>query len=644
MSIGKMSKIGKTLSLCIVVIVALLAVIMTVEFISLFSRVENKNLHASVDSASKVLQNNLDVKAEETQTIAKLLSFDSDFTEEIAKGGKDKLLATWESIDKTEGMFCVCTNKDGIIVFQTDNITLSPESVFEAIGSGKSGLYSDSQAYIYYRTVMQGDYGTVLVGYSYATPSAVDGTYQQTGSHVTVFYDNLRVMTTFTDETGARAIGTTMSENIYNQVITNGQEYRQQANIFGDDYMTTYKPVIDSNGLIKGALFTGYPMAEMQKSISTVLIVSIATAVVLVLAAIGILVVFLKKHIDLPIVMVKNMAVEMEQGNLRGNPGITGKLYKNEIGELAESISFAITNLDRYVGDISARMESMADGDFTYESDVVYHGDFESISESSARLKEKMKDTIDNINMSSDQVYSGSEQISNGSAMLAEGTTKQAAATEQLSASIDEISVNIEHNVESTEKAQELSRTAIELVNSQNEQIGQMLNAMSNIQDKSNEISKIIKTIEDIAFQTNILALNAAVEAARAGSAGKGFAVVADEVRNLANKSAEAASSTTILIGHSIEAVEEGSEIASKTAEAMNKVIDITNETNGLILEVAEKTFQQAQAVNQVKSGIDQIADVVQQNSATAEESAASCEELNAQAMALREKISMFRV
>lgn len=643
MNIRKMSKIGKALSLCVVIIVVLLAVILTGEFIAVFTNIQNKNLQQSVDSAIKVMQNNLDINAEETKTVAKLLSYDSDFTNGIVNRSKENMLSAWNSIEKNDGMFCICTDKNGAVVFNTDNFSLTDESLSEAVSSGKSGLYFDDEAYIYFRTVTKGDYGNIIVGYSYASPSAVDGTHEQTDSHVTIFYDNLRVMTTFTNEKGARAIGTTMNDDIYEQVIVKGNEYRKEATIFGNDYMTVYKPVADSNGKVKGALFTGYPMAETQKNISIVLIVSNSTAVVLVLAAIFILVIFVNKQIDTPIMMVKNMAVEMERGNLRNNPGITGKLYSNEIGELAESLSLAISNLDKYVGDISALMGSMAEGDFTYESKIAYHGDFESISNSSAILKKKMKDTIKNINISADQVYSGSSQISSGSTLLAEGTTKQAAATEELSASINEISVNISHNVESTERAQELSRNAIELVNSQNEQIGHMLDAMNNIQDKSNEIGKIIKTIEDIAFQTNILALNAAVEAARAGTAGKGFAVVADEVRNLANKSAEAANTTTVLIGHSIEAVQEGSAIASKTADAMNKVIEITNETNHLILEVAENTLLQSKAVNQVKVGIEQISEVVQQNSATAEESAASCEELNAQAMGLRGKISLFK-
>jgi methyl-accepting chemotaxis protein len=248
------------------------------------------------------------------------------------------------------------------------------------------------------------------------------------------------------------------------------------------------------------------------------------------------------------------------------------------------------------------------------------------------------------INESADQVSSGAGQVSSAAQALSQGATEQASSIQQLSASITEIAGEVNKNAYDASTANTLSLQASAEVERGNEHMKKMTSAMSDISDSSNEIGKIIKTIEDIAFQTNILSLNAAVEAARAGVAGRGFAVVADEVRNLANKSAEAAKNTTALIESSIQAVKSGTKIANETATSLNAIIEGTKKTAELVGEISKASNNQATSINQITLGVDQISAVVQTNSATSEESAATSEELSAQAQALKSMLSALKL
>jgi len=643
----KLSKLGKSILLVVNPMLLLLAAAITIAFCILFTQIETKNLADSAQVATNVLQYNLKLKGEESAMVAKVLADDMAFVEAIDAKDTDTMTETWNSIEKSAGMFGVFVNSDGIISMKTENCNLSSEGIMEAMGASKNGIASDSELYLYYRGVQKAGKTTIIVGYSYSDVDAVDGVMEQTGSQATIFYDDnsmaSRISTTITDETGARVTGTTMLGEIREAVIENGKTYQQITELFGEEYMAMYTPLYDDKGVIRGAYFTGTPTATMVNNRNSAITLGIVVAAVCLVASAVFILIYVQKHIAAPVVMVKDMAVEMERGNLRANPGITQKLRNDEISELAHALESAIYELNSYVGDISERMDQMSQGNFGYESNVNYTGDFVRIGEAAQELREKMGDVIESINISADEVYSGSEQISSGAETLAEGTTRQAAASEELSASVAEITEQITFNAQNTAKAKELSETSLRMVNDQNEQISEMIQAMDNIEVSASEINNIIQTIEDIAFQTNILALNAAVEAARAGEAGKGFAVVADEVRNLAIMSAEAAQTTSNLITTCIEAVNNGAEIAKTTAETMTRVIDITNETNELIEGIAKQTIKQSEAVQQVKSGIDEISEVVQENSATAEESAASCEQLNSQAIILRDKISVFR-
>ena len=638
-----MSKIGKAILFRVYAMFIIALLLNTVLFCTMFYQIEMATFTKSSQTAVDVLLADFDAQAEEIDMLADLLSQNDRLKEAIDSGDAATILNIWNSTTKSDSIFAAFTNKDGVIALKTDNCDLSPVGLYDITASNSKGLYTDAEAYLFYCSSVKFDGGAVAVGFSYTDNTILDEIKEKTNNQVTVFSDNLRIATTFTDENGNRQIGTTMLDNIYETVITNGQNYQMETELFGEPYLATYTPIEDVYGIVRGAFFTGSPMSELKSNMRMMILTGVGVGVALLAIAAFILIYFITQRISRPVVMVKEMASEMEVGNLRNNPGISGKIHRDEIGELAESIVVAVTTLNGYVSDISAMMEEMAEGNFSYVSRINYKGDFMSIGESAKILHDKMKDIVGSINLSSNEVFNGSAQLSNVSTIMADGTIKQASATEELSASMSDISDKIAMNIEKAEQAQELSHLSIQTINEQKRQIESMLDAMTNIEESTNEIGKIIKSIDDLAFQTNILALNAAVEAARAGTAGKGFAVVADEVRNLANKSADAASNTSVLIGSCIEAVNNGAEIARRTSEAMNAVIDNANNTNALIDDITTQTHAQDEAVQQVRQGMAKISEVVQQNSANAEQSAASCEELNAQALSLKEKIAIFK-
>ena len=311
---------------------------------------------------------------------------------------------------------------------------------------------------------------------------------------------------------------------------------------------------------------------------------------------------------------------------------------KDEIGETITGCSSFITN----VVSTANHLEHIAGGDLTNEVKLL--SDKDTIGKSLNEMLDNLNDMFTNIQASTGQVTVGSKQVADGAQSLAQGATEQAASIQQLSSSISDIASKTKSNAAIAEKTLKLSLSIKENAEKGSTQMDHMIAAVKEINEASQSISKIIKTIDDIAFQTNILALNAAVEAARAGQHGKGFAVVAEEVRNLASKSAEAAKDTGNMIQNSMEKAEFGSQIAWETATSLKDIVTGINESSHFIAEIATGSEEQSLDITQVNIGIDQVAQVVQQNSATAEESAAASEEMSSQAAVLEELISRFKL
>lgn len=322
-----------------------------------------------------------------------------------------------------------------------------------------------------------------------------------------------------------------------------------------------------------------------------------------------------------------------------GNVDVVLKKRRNdEFGELVDSFQAVVDNI-RYQSNVAGEV---ADGNLTIE--VQPASDNDVLGSALAQMVDKNHTTLSHITDAAAQVSTSSSEVANASEALAQGSTEQASAIEEITASISDVADKTKENASEASNAAELVEHALDNVHKGNAQMGEMMNAMKDINDSSESISKIIKVIDDIAFQTNILALNAAVEAARAGEAGKGFAVVAEEVRNLAAKSATAASETAELIEDSIHKVNAGSKIASETADALGEITKAVEESEGIILGISEASNYQATAIAQINQAIDQVSQVVQNNSATSEQCAAASIELSNQANRMQELLSNYHL
>ena len=318
----------------------------------------------------------------------------------------------------------------------------------------------------------------------------------------------------------------------------------------------------------------------------------------------------------------------------------------DEIGIMGTEFIRMTENLKRIVGDVDYMLDELSNGNFCVQSQYEdgYVGDFKSILASMQNLRDHLSGTLLQINLSADQVAAGADQVASSAQALSQGATEQASSVEELAATVTEISHQANTAGEYANEASAKTGEAGALMEGCREQMHDMGAAGDEFKQTSDQIGQISKTIEDIAFQTNILALNAAVEAARAGAAGKGFAVVADEVRNLAAKSAEASRNTSALIQASVTAVGRGTKLANETAQQLEAMASSAQVVMGMVVKIAANAQEQNASLQQVSTGIDQIAAVVQTNSATAEESAAASQELSGQAQMMKDMVNQFRL
>ncbi|SDM62714.1 methyl-accepting chemotaxis protein [Acetanaerobacterium elongatum] len=657
---SKQSISSRILRLNIIAIAVTVTITSAFALISLNNTVKETVQHSAQSSIS-MMKEEISNLQKTMESSAKTIAMNSEITRAVENDNKDGVLAELGKVSKALGLDNITVaNEKGIVIARLHEPAKFGDDISNQI-SIKSALQGKTTSEIEPGTTIRYAVksgtpvydaggrviGALTVSYKLDNPEFVDSLKKMTNADFSIFAGDERINTTIMDN-GKRAVGEKLSAAVAEKVINQKQPYVADVKLFGKNYIALYSPILSSDGsAVTGVLASATDMTGAENAIRTDIIIIVAVSLLAMAITIFIGIASIRKMVKTPLEKVVRAAQAISAGEM--DESISNDLKSitanDEIGVLARSMEGAVESIERIADDSRMLADAVAAHDLTVEIDTAKHmGMYRTVIETVENLFEEINRILLEIKFAADGIGVGSNHVSDVSQTLAQGATEQASSTQELAATIEEIAGQIKSSAASAGRASTLTEEAGREVMLSSRYMDEMLSAMEEISNTSGEIGKIIKAIDDIAFQTNILALNAAVEAARAGAAGKGFAVVADEVRNLATKSAEAAKSTTLLIESSLSAVEKGGKIAGETAQALKTVVEKADSISVIVREITEAAQKQSDGIYQINIGVSQISDVVQTNSATAEETAAASEELSGQAQTMKDRVNQCKL
>jgi methyl-accepting chemotaxis protein len=656
----RVQSLSKRLIQIIAILLVAAVVIVATISTACMSRVANRVAQEAASADLGVMQNEYQSIAKQLEINANAIAANADIMNAVQNKSSSSAVLTLSELSRALDVDSVTVfSNDAKVVTSTSKYVFGDDmntvaGVREAMSSGTATMLTGPSAEYTYAIneivpIMKNSkvMGGILLSYDLADSDFVDSLKVMTGNEFTVFAGDTILSTTILDESGNRAVGTQMSESIAKVVLEQGETYTGKAKLFGIRYITCYAPIFSNDGSVSGALFTGYNMSSYYANLYFGIGISFLVAAGLMVVALITSTRFMRRRLKKPLDNVILAVNDIASGEMTDETtaALEELATKDEIGHLARSMEQAVSSVRKISTDTQYLSKAMEQRDLTVTVDTDSHqGIYKVIADVVCKLFDEIANNMREIQKISNGINDRTVQVSEAAQSLAQGSTEQAGSVEELAATINSIVTQVNENASNAKNASDASQKAEQEVLRSNEQMVNMTAAMDEIEKTSERIGSIVKTIDDLAFQTNILALNAAVEAARAGSAGKGFAVVADEVQNLAGKSAAAAKDTAELIESALGAIKKGTQYANNASDGLKNVVGQTTQVNKMVTQIADAATDEAQLLGQVSEGIEQISVVVQTNSSIAEETAAASQGLNADTKELNDMVNRYKL